>query len=130
MVMSRSCPTRVLVVDDEALIAMLIEDMLSDLGCQTVGPALELSEATDLAREADFDCAILDLNMHGETTYGVAEILRTRNIPFAFASGYANVDPAGGFETVPILSKPFTSRDIAAAIEALSARLGAATAND
>jgi len=72
----------VLVVDDEALIAMLIEDMLLDLGCKVVGPAYQLSEAVALARDSEIDCAILDLNLEGKPTLAVARVLRSRNIPF------------------------------------------------
>jgi CheY-like chemotaxis protein len=107
--MSTPPARRVLVVDDEALIAMLVEDMLSDLGCETVGPAYQLSEALTMAREADFDCAILDLNLEGQTTYPVAKVLRARNIPFAFASGYAVSDLGEGFGDVPVLHKPFNT---------------------
>jgi CheY-like chemotaxis protein len=104
----------VLVVDDEALIAMLIEDMLSDLGCQVVGPAYALNEALVLAREAEIDCAILDLNLEGATTLPVAEVLLGRNIPFAFASGYPDPDLAANFKHAPVLQKPFNAGDLAA----------------
>jgi CheY-like chemotaxis protein len=107
----------VLVVDDEALIAMLIEDMLSDLGCQVVGPAYALNEALALAREAEIDCAILDLNLDGATTLPVADVLRERNIPFAFASGYADLDLAAKFKDAPVLQKPFNASDLAALMQ-------------
>lgn len=108
---------RVLVVDDETLITMLIEDMLTDLGCATVGPAHQLNEALGLAREADFDCAILDLNLNGASTAPVAKALQARNIPFAFVSGYAVSDLGPDFEAAPVLQKPFNAQDIAAVLD-------------
>jgi CheY-like chemotaxis protein len=108
---------KVLVVDDEALIAMLIEDMLSDLGCDVVGPAYRLSEALELAKDSDIDCAILDLNLEGKPTFPVAAVLRERNIPFVFASGYAMNDSDPDFSQVRVLQKPFNAADIADAID-------------
>ena len=112
--MSATKARNVLVVDDEALIAMLIEDMLTDLGCQVVGPAYALNEAMALAQEAAIDCAILDLNLDGATTLPVAAVLRGRNIPFAFASGYADPALASDFKDAPVLQKPFNGADLAA----------------
>ena len=110
----------VLVVDDEALIAMLIEDMLLDIGCRVVGPAYQLNEAVELARHSDIDCAILDLNLEGKPTLAVAQVLRARNIPFVFASGYAAGELGGDFDDVPVLQKPFTALDIASAVAHMS----------
>jgi CheY-like chemotaxis protein len=110
----------VLVVDDEALIAMLIEDMLLDIGCKVVGPAYALDEAVALARDADIDCAILDLNLEGVPTFPVARALRARGIPFVFASGYAAGGLGEDFDDVPVLQKPFTAYDIASAVAHMS----------
>jgi CheY-like chemotaxis protein len=118
--MIASTARKVLVVDDEALIAMLIEDMLSDLGCDVVGPAYRLNEALELARASEIDCAILDLNLEGKPTYPVAAVLRERNIPFVFASGYAMSQSNPEFNQVPVLQKPFNAGDIAAAIESMT----------
>ena len=118
-----ACGRNVLVVDDEPLIAMLIEDMLLDIGCTVVGPAYKLNEALDLARESQIDCAILDLNLEGEPTVAVAEVLRARNIPFVFASGYAASGLGEEFDTVPVLQKPFTAYDIASAVAHMSKSL-------
>ena len=79
---------RVLVVEDEMMISMLLEDMLGELGYETVGPASRLESALDMARDADVQAAILDVNLHGRPTWPVAEILRERGIPFMFATGY------------------------------------------
>jgi CheY-like chemotaxis protein len=108
---------RVLVVDDEALIAMLIADMLDDLGCSVVGPALSLDDGLELARDADIDWAILDLALNGKPSLPIAEILRERNIPFVFASGYANPDQGGDFEHIRVIQKPFDISHIASALD-------------
>jgi CheY-like chemotaxis protein len=99
---------------------MLIEDMLADLGCQVVGPAYRLQEAMVLARDSEIDCAILDLNLDGAPTFPVAELLRARNIPFVFASGYAMSGRNGAFDDVPVLQKPFNAFDIASAVNLMA----------
>ena len=79
---------RVLVVEDEMMVSMLIEDMLSDLGCAVVGPASRLDEAMQLASSADLDCAVLDVNLGGQPIFPHDDLLRERGRPFAFATGY------------------------------------------
>lgn len=118
--MAEGLGLRVLVVDDEALITMLIEDMLDDLGCSTVGPAYQLGEALELARAGDFDCAILDLNLSGKSTDSVAEVLRGRGIPFAVASGYVGGDLGPAFAAAPVLQKPFNASHMGAVLEQLA----------
>ncbi len=106
---------RVLLVEDEALVAMLVEDMLADQGCDVVATAPRLAEALARVGEAtlEFDVAILDLNLAGESTFPVAAALAARGVPFAFATGYG----AGGlppeWRDRPTLQKPFTSGDVA-----------------
>ena len=110
---------RVLIVEDEALIAMLIEDMLLDFGCQVAGSAAQLEAALALAREGAFDFGIIDVNLGGTTAYPVAQVLRERGIPFAFVTGYgaAGLDP--GFSDAPVLQKPFRGDDLAAVVRRL-----------
>lgn len=98
---------RVLLVEDEAMIGMMMREFLSECGLFVIGPCCSLSEAM-AAAAGDFDCAILDLNLAGESIYPVAAALTERNIPFAFATGYGreSVDPRFGH--VPILQKPIT----------------------
>ena len=105
---------RVLVVEDEAIIAILMEDLLDELGCDVVATAAELDGAIAAARTGEFDLAFLDVNLRGVPVYPVAEVLRARAIPFAFVTGYGStgVDAAG--VEAPILQKPFQSRDLAA----------------
>ncbi|RBP16045.1 response regulator receiver domain-containing protein [Roseiarcus fermentans] len=95
---------RILIVDDEPLIAMLAEDWLNELGHETVGPALTLEDAVRLLDEA-FDAAILDVSLGAGTSYPLAERLRERGVPFAFATGHVAADPGCG--AVVQLAKPF-----------------------
>jgi CheY-like chemotaxis protein len=105
---------RILLVEDEALVAMLLEDMLADNGCEVVATAPRLAEALAHVKDTDlkFDLAILDLNLAGENTFSVAQALKDRGTPFVFATGYG----AGGlppeWRDRPTLQKPFTSTDI------------------
>ena len=79
---------RVIVVEDDSLICLLIEDMLSDLGCKVVGAAGDFKKAIELAqREEGIDVAILDVNLGGQLVFPVADILSNRGIPFLFATG-------------------------------------------
>src|ERR1700757_478560 len=79
---------RILVVEDEMLVSMLLVDALGDHGYQVVGPASRVDTAVVLAATESFDAALLDLNIGGKPVYPVAEILAGRGIPFAFVSGY------------------------------------------
>jgi CheY-like chemotaxis protein len=98
---------RILLVEDEAMIGMMMRELLSDYGMFVVGPCCSLNEA--LAEAAgDFDGAFLDLNLSGEFVYPVAERLRERNIPFAFVTGYDGATLDRRFDGVPILQKPIT----------------------
>jgi DNA-binding NarL/FixJ family response regulator len=99
---------RVLIVEDEAAISILIEDMLLDFGTEIVGPAARIEDALQLAREADLDLGILDINLAGEETYPVAGVLRERGIPFVFATGYSTKALPEKFRESLTLQKPFT----------------------
>ena len=79
---------RVLIVEDEMMVSMLIEDMLSDLGCIVVGPAARLDEAIELVNAGGIDCAVLDVNLGGQPIFPLADLLREKGRPFAFATGY------------------------------------------
>ena len=96
-----------LVVEDEAAISILIEDMLVDFGTEIVGPAARMEDALRMAREADIDLGVLDINLAGEATYPVADVLRARGIPL-FATGYNVNALLEGFRGSPTLQKPFT----------------------
>ncbi|TNC74134.1 response regulator [Rubellimicrobium roseum] len=103
---------RILVVEDEVIVAMLIEDILTDMGATVVGPAGRVGKALDLLGAEDVDAALLDVNLAGEITTPVAEELRRRGIPFAFATGYGAGGLPEGFAAQPILQKPFQERDL------------------
>lgn len=98
---------RILVVEDEPVLAMMVEDLLADLGCCVVGPALRLAEAETLAREERLDGAVLDVNIGGEASFAVADILARRSIPFCFATGYGEAGIPARFRSAPVLQKPY-----------------------
>jgi CheY-like chemotaxis protein len=98
---------RVLVVEDDVMIRMLIEDMLSDLGFAVAAEASKVHEALAAVKSADIDVAILDVNLSGETTGPVAEALAARGTPFVFATGYGEHGLPEQFRDRPLLKKPF-----------------------
>ncbi|HEX8664254.1 MAG TPA: response regulator [Beijerinckiaceae bacterium] len=102
---------RVLVVEDEAAISMLLEDMLMDFGCAIVGPAARLNVALDMA-QGDFDIAILDVNLAGESIYPVADTLAERNRPFVFSTGYGGAGIKDPYRDRPVVQKPFSQQDL------------------
>ena len=102
-----SASKRVLVVEDELMIRMLLEDMLSELGYTVAAQAARIDEALDAAKNVAFDVAILDVNLNGETIVPVAEALDARGMPFVFATGYADAVLPEAFRNRPMLKKPF-----------------------
>jgi CheY-like chemotaxis protein len=104
---------RVLVVEDEMMVSMLIEDMLADLGCTIVGPASRLDEALELARNGGIDCAVLDVNLGGQPIFPLADLLREKGRPFAFATGYGDAGLRDVDRGSPVLQKPFREGDLA-----------------
>ncbi len=113
---------RVLVVEDEMMVSMLIEDMLGDLGCHVVGPAARLEEALTLAQNAELDCAVLDVNLGGQSTFPVADLLREKGAPFAFATGYGDAGLRDVDRASPVLQKPFREIDLRRVLERLAAK--------
>ncbi|MFC4173923.1 response regulator [Microvirga sp. GCM10011540] len=101
---------RILLVEDEVMISMLIEDMVLDLGHAVIGPAVKIDDAMFLARRADFDLAVLDISIGGTAVYPIADILRSRGIPFIFVTGYDKKALPPRFEGSRILSKPFSDQ--------------------
>jgi DNA-binding response OmpR family regulator len=99
---------RVLIVEDETMVSMLIEDMTSDLGAEVVGPAAKIEQAMALALEADFDLAVLDVNLDGLVVYPVADVLRDRGIPFIFLTGYDSSVVPTRYQQNCVLTKPFS----------------------
>jgi CheY-like chemotaxis protein len=107
---------RVLVVEDEMLVAMNIEDMLLDLGHEVAGLASRLAPALALAQEASFDIAMLDVNLAGEASFPVADLLTERGIPFLFATGYGRQGLEARYQGHPVLQKPFRALDLGVAL--------------
>jgi CheY-like chemotaxis protein len=109
---------RVLIVEDEALVSMLLEDMLADHGCEVAGVASRLSQALEMARDPAlaFDAAILDVNLSGEPIFPVAEALAARGKPFVFATGYGAGGLPEGWRNRPTLQKPFNHADVGKAL--------------
>ncbi|MBC7739476.1 MAG: response regulator [Candidatus Saccharibacteria bacterium] len=108
---------RILVVEDEMMIAMMLQDILEDAGC-TVICARHLEQALDLARDQALDGAVLDENLHGKQSYPVADMLAGRGIPFIFATGYSQSNLEKLYPGRRILIKPYWAAEV---IEALSA---------
>ena len=104
---------RILIVEDEFLIAATACEMLQELGAHVVGPASTISEALALAEREDVDVALLDINLHGQSSAAVAARLETRGIPIVFATGYGRGD---GKDAVGhyVLGKPYTQDKLAA----------------
>ena len=108
---------RVLVVEDEMMIAMLVEDMLSDLGCAVVGPAHGLEAALELARGDELiDAALLDVNLGGQPVFAVADALRAKGVPAIFSTGYGEAGLRDVDQGSPVLQKPFRAGDLAKAL--------------
>ena len=107
---------RVIVVDDEALVAMLLEDMLGDLGCVVVATAGRVDQALDLMSDPNivFDVAVLDVNVAGESVTPVAEAVTARGGAIVFATGYGESGVPEAFRGRPTLQKPFGFNDVAA----------------
>jgi two-component SAPR family response regulator len=103
---------RVLIVEDEMLIAMTVEDVLQALGCEVVGPVATVEKALKLAQNDMFDAALLDITIRGGKVYPVAEALLARGIPFAFASGYGDWALPEALRDQPRLMKPFTDAQL------------------
>ena len=99
-------PLKVLVVEDESLVALDIENMLEEMGCKVVASVPRLVRALDLASRLDFDLAVLDINLAGEVVYPLAFRLAARGIPFVFSTGYSTASLPPELSDRPILKKP------------------------
>lgn len=112
---------RVLVVEDELMIRMLLQDMLADLGHTLAGEAGRIEDAVALAKQGEFDIAILDVNLNGQPISPVVEVLLERGVPFVFATGYGQRGVPEPYRGSPTLQKPFQADALAEAINAASA---------
>lgn len=108
---------RILVVEDESLVAMLLETILDDLGCETVGPVSTVAEALDvLAARDDIDGGLLDVNVAGVEIFPVAEALAARGLPFVFSTGYGEGGLPDAWKGRITLQKPFTEAAVEKAL--------------
>jgi len=109
----------VLLVEDEALIRMMIAEMVIELGHSVVGEAGDLATGQALARSVTADAAILDVKLGSESSDAIAAILADRGVPFAFASGYGSAGLPEGFRERPVIRKPFSIEELAGCMKKL-----------
>lgn len=107
---------RVLVVEDEVLVGMLLEEMLDELGYELAALSTHVDEALALAHTVSFDVAVLDINLNGRQSFPVADVIRARGLPFVFATGYGSRILDAAHKDAPILQKPFSLDELRAAL--------------
>jgi DNA-binding response OmpR family regulator len=103
---------RVLIVEDEGIVAMLLEDMLVELGHEVIGTVGRMDRAAQLISETSAEVVILDVNLNGEQTYPLASTLSSRGIPFIFSTGYGSSGLKEEWRNAPALQKPFQAREL------------------
>ena len=104
---------KVLVVEDESLVAMLLETILEDMGCIPVGPVSTVDEGVAKAEnEPDLDLALLDVNVAGRQVFPVAEALARRGVPMVFSTGYGEAGLPPEWRGVPAIQKPFNEHAV------------------
>jgi CheY-like chemotaxis protein len=110
-------PARILLVEDEALIALMLEDMLEAMDCAVTALAPRVTLGVNLAETGDFDLALLDVNVAGENVEPVADALAARGIPYIFATGYGQAGVPIKHRDRPVVAKPFRSEQLETAIK-------------
>jgi CheY-like chemotaxis protein len=110
----------IFIVEDDALIAMLLEEMLEDLGYRVSANVSDLEQALDAAQNKEFDAAILDVSLAGKSSLPVAKLLEALGKPYVFATGYGSA-PEGSNSSQPILRKPFQLADLEKALKGMQA---------
>jgi CheY-like chemotaxis protein len=110
-------PVRMLLVEDEALIALMLEDMVEGMGCAVTGLAPRVALGVAMAETGHFDVAILDVNVAGENVEPVAECLAAKGVPFIFATGYGEAGVPLRYRDRPVVAKPFRSEQLEAALQ-------------
>jgi len=111
---------RILVVEDEAMISMLIEDMLLDCGATVVGPAGSVAQAMKALEGQDIDGALLDVNLGGEKSFPIADALTERGVKFVFSTGYGEAGVIDRYPNARTLQKPFLPADLERALAHLA----------
>ena len=117
---SRLAGLHVLAVVDESLVAMWLEDLLTDLGCLVVGPANSVNAALALLDQQSVDAAVLDINIAGEKVFPVADRLSALNVPFVFATGYGVSGVQEPHAHRPVIQKPYTMGTLQRALESVA----------
>jgi CheY-like chemotaxis protein len=107
---------RILVIEDESMVTMLLQDFLEDIGCEVAGIASRLKEAREKIDTLAFDVAILDVNLNGDQTFPLAEVLLARGQPIVFATGYGAATLPPRLRALPVLQKPFQQDDLVRAL--------------
>lgn len=110
----------IFIVEDDTLIAMLIEDMLGDLGYRVCASAPDLEKALVTARDTEFDAAILDVSLAGHSSLPVAKLLDERGKPYIYATGYGTPPDGSRPDTLPVLRKPFQLSELEQAMKRLA----------
>lgn len=113
-----------LIVEDEGLVALLIEDAIAELGLKTLGPVSRVAAALLLLEQKHPDGALLDVNLAGEPVFPVAQVLARRGVPFAFITGYGQTGVTPEWSGYPLLQKPFMPGQIQTMVRRLSQRTG------
>ena len=112
---------RLLVVEDEMLVLLNVEDILADLGCESVTAAATVDQALELIAAQTFDAAMVDVNLDGRKSYPVADALAARSVPFVFSTGYSGQSLDDGYRDRPVLAKPYRQSEL---VEVLTRLLG------
>jgi DNA-binding response OmpR family regulator len=112
--------TRILVIEDELMVAMSLEMALEGAGYEVIGPFGRLEQALDVARNGQMDMALLDVNVRGEAIFPVADVLTARGIPYAFLTGYGREAIPARFDADQVLSKPFLADKLMATVRGMS----------
>lgn len=110
---------RVLLVEDEPLVALLLEDIIEGFGGSVAASASSLPRALERARAEEFDLAILDINLRGEMSYPAAELLSRHGVAVILVTGYARDTIPSSLRFAPVLQKPYSAQDIGRAIDSV-----------
>lgn len=103
---------RILLVEDEMIVAWLLTDMLEELGCCVVGPVVSVAQALEAIGREPLDAALVDVNLGGEVSYPVADALKARSVPFLFSTGYDRGRLREGYRDLPMLQKPYHAAEL------------------
>lgn len=114
-------PKKILLIEDEPMIAMLLEDFVDMAGHETYGPVETVEGALEAVKAGGFDAAITDINLNGQKAWGVAEALRAQAIPFAISSGAPDSEIPEAYADAPLLKKPYMLADVEAVLAQLLA---------